>query len=169
MSKKQKNTTTEKGLTDRQERFCQEYIIDLNATQAAIRAGFTKRSAAVTAHRLLIKANIQARISQLGRDREQRTGVTADYVISRLQKVAERCMQEEPVMVKEGGEWVESGEFKFDSSGANRSLELLGRHLGLFEQDDAAHKLTLEFGERLQQIIEKGIGLAEKYSTNSGN
>ena len=58
--------------------------------------------------------------------------VDADYVVKGLLAVHERCMQQEAVMVREGGQMVESGEFKFEHSGANKSLELLGKHLGLF-------------------------------------
>jgi len=52
-------------LTDKQDRFCQEYIIDLNATQAAIRAGYSKKTARIKGCKLLTKANIQIEIQKL--------------------------------------------------------------------------------------------------------
>ena len=73
---------------DRHECFCQEYIVDFNGTRAAIDAGFAKRSARVTASRLLTKANIQERIAELLKDRSERTKVTQDMVVRELALIA---------------------------------------------------------------------------------
>ena len=62
--------------------------------------------------------------------------VTKEYVLESLKTVAERCMQAEPVMIRDGDEMIESGEYKFEHSGANKSLELLGKHLKLFDQKE---------------------------------
>lgn len=76
------------SLSDKQKTFCREYIIDLNATQAAIRAGYSKKAATPTASRLLMKDNIQAEIKTLIDARNQRTDITADRVIEQLARVA---------------------------------------------------------------------------------
>ena len=73
---------------DRQEKFCQEYIVDLNQTQAAIRAGYSKKTADVQASRLLTNVKIQARIQELMQKREQRTEITADKVLQRWWDIA---------------------------------------------------------------------------------
>lgn len=75
-------------LTDKQERFCQEYIIDLNATQAAIRAGYSAKTAHVTGFQNLEKPNIQARLRQIQRKQSERTEVTQDDVIQELARLA---------------------------------------------------------------------------------
>lgn len=116
-------------LTAKQEAFCQEYLIDLNAAQAAIRAGYSEKTAAVIGCENLTKPNIAEHIANLKAARSAKTAITAEYVLSSLHKVAERCMQEEAVTDSDGGS---KGEFRFEHSGANKSLELLGRHLGLF-------------------------------------
>ena len=116
-------------LTAKQQQFIAEYLIDLNASAAAVRAGYAKKSAEVEGHRLLRNANIAAEIASKRLERCKRTQITADYVLSKLQEVAERCMQGEAVCDKEGDP---TGEWRFDSSGANKSLELLGKHLKLF-------------------------------------
>lgn len=69
------------ALNPKQMRFADEYIIDLNGTQAAIRAGYAKGSADVTATRLLADARIQAHIQQRMADREHRTEITQDKVL----------------------------------------------------------------------------------------
>ena len=112
-------------LTDKQEMFCQEYLIDLNATQAAIRAGYSENAARQQGAENMAKPVIQDRVSELMKERTEKTKIDAEWVLKRAVKVHERCMQAEPVMI--GGE--PSGEYKFDSSGANKSLELIGKHI----------------------------------------
>ncbi|PHM46640.1 terminase small subunit [Xenorhabdus miraniensis] len=76
-----------KQLTPKQEVFCQEYLKDLNATQAAIRAGYSESTAAAQASRLLINVNIQNRIHELKLDRNERNQINADYVLKRLVEI----------------------------------------------------------------------------------
>jgi phage terminase small subunit len=116
-------------LTAQQSVFVSEYLVDRNGKQAAIRAGYSAKTAENQASRLLSNVKVQEAIDVLLKQREARTLVTADYVIESIKNVAERCMQAEPVLDREGNP---TGEYKFDSSGANRSLELLGKHLKLF-------------------------------------
>jgi phage terminase small subunit len=116
-------------LTAQQSVFVSEYLVDRNGKQAAIRAGYSAKTAEVKASQLLSLVKVKDAIDTLLKQREARTLVTADYVIESIKNVAERCMQAEPVLDREGNP---TGEYKFDSSGANRSLELLGKHLKLF-------------------------------------
>ena len=69
---------------DKHERFCQEYIIDLNATEAAKRAKYSKKTARVQASQLLTILNIQKRIAELKKERSERTKITQDMVITEL-------------------------------------------------------------------------------------
>ncbi|WP_339053533.1 terminase small subunit [Arsenophonus endosymbiont of Crataerina pallida] len=71
-------------LTNKQEAFCREYLIDLNATQAAIRAGYSEKTAKDIACQNLAKLNIQKRIQDLMEERKNRIEVNADYVLKRL-------------------------------------------------------------------------------------
>ena len=120
-------------LTVKQRKFCDEYLKDGNASRSALAAGYSKKTAFRTGSENLHKPLIMAEI-QKGRDKQsKRTLIDADYVLTSLRSVAERCQTAVPVMVKDDdGKMVESGEYKFDSSGANKSLELLGKHLKLF-------------------------------------
>lgn len=74
-------------LTGKQELFCREYIIDLNATQAAIRAGYSEKTANEQGTRLLANVSIQSFIQELKQDRVNRNKVDADYVLKRLVEI----------------------------------------------------------------------------------
>lgn len=102
-------------LTEKQKRFCEEYLTDLNATQAAVRAGYRKRTAGSQGQRLLKNVEIQRYMTDLMNSRSERTGVTADFVVEELFKVA--C-----------------AEVELKGSDKMKALELLGKHLGLFGQ-----------------------------------
>lgn len=75
------------ALTDKQEMFCREYLIDLNATQAAIRAGYSVKTANRIAAQLLSKLDIQNRIAELKAQRNDLVGINAAYVLNRLVEI----------------------------------------------------------------------------------
>ncbi|WP_171473755.1 terminase small subunit [Frigoriglobus tundricola] len=77
-------------MTPKQQRFVDEYLIDLNATQAAIRAGYSARSAKGHTHRLLQDPEIRNAIDAAQAARRKRTELTADWVVERLRIEAER-------------------------------------------------------------------------------
>lgn len=121
-------------LTSRQELFCREYIIDYNGKQAAARAGYSEKSAETQAARLLRNDKVLSRVRELQAEQVKRLSISADWVILKLKETLDQCMAAVPVMV-----WdpdlkckVESGEYVFDSKGAERALELIGKHLGMF-------------------------------------
>lgn len=75
---------TTQELTDRQARFCEEYLIDLNATQAAIRTGYSEKTANEQGARLLANVSVQEKIAELKAERAKRTEMTQDSVIQEL-------------------------------------------------------------------------------------
>jgi phage terminase small subunit len=144
-------------LTERQERFCKEYIIDLNGTQAAIRAGYSEKTAKEISSENLTKPNIINRIAELTKPKLDELDISAEWILKSLKSVAERCMQAEPVMARgDGGEMIPTGEYKFEHSGANKSLELLGKYQKLFT-DKVEHSgsidLTGKSDAELEAII----------------
>ena len=74
-------------LTDKQELFCREYLVDLNATQAAIRAGYSENTASEQGARLLVNVKVQNYIQELKQQRNERNKVNADYVLKRLVEI----------------------------------------------------------------------------------
>lgn len=123
------------ALTDKHETFCMEYIVDLNATQAAIRSGYSEKTARAQGSRLLTNADIRARIEELQGERAEKLNITAEWVLTKLTEVVSKSMQEVEVEKWDYSEkkLVGTGEFVYDSQGANRALELIGKHLGMFK------------------------------------
>ena len=127
------------ALTEKQRRFAEEYLKDTNATQAYQRAGYSAKkesTAHVNSSRLLHNAKVRAYIQHLMDERSQRTAITSDYVLEGIKEATERCMQHKPVLEYDKGlqEYVETGEYQFDSRGAFKGYELLGKHLKLFTE-----------------------------------
>ena len=121
-------------LSAKQERFAREYLLDLNATQAAIRAGYSPKTAYSMGQRLLKNVEVQKAVQRAMDERSKRTEVDADYVLTNLLEIVERCMQRAPVMHKGKQVVDEEGNdvWCFDGKVAVRALELLGKHKGMF-------------------------------------
>lgn len=123
------------ALTDRQERFCQEYIIDANATQAAIRAGYSERTAGRTAHQNLKKPDVRARVDELMA--EIRSQKIADA--TEMQEYLTGCIRgtaDEEVVVVEGvGDGCSNAKTMVKKMAGRervKAAELLGKMHGIF-------------------------------------
>ena len=75
-------------LNDKQKQFCREYIVDLNGTQAAIRAGYSKKTSNEQAARLLAKVSIQTYVKELIEKRAKKTEITAERVLQEYARIA---------------------------------------------------------------------------------
>ena len=140
-------------LTEKQQRFVDEYLIDLNATQAAIRAGYSVKTAQEQGYQLLQKTSVQQAISEAMAERNKRTGVNQDRVVLELAKIAFLKMTDvvdSHGQIIEGASeddlsCIESIKYKHSESETGSSterevkaasklkaLELLGKHLGMW-------------------------------------
>jgi phage terminase small subunit len=136
-------------LTDQQKVFADNYCIHFNATKAAIDAGYSEKSARSQASQILalddVAMYIEDKLSVISKEAE----VDAVWVRKRFKEISDRCMQSKPVMEKVDGEWQESGEWEFDSSGANKATEMLGKIIGVFEKDNKQQTdLTIRWDEQ---------------------
>lgn len=122
------------ALTDMQKKFVIEYVDCYNATQAAIRAGYSEKTARQQGSRLLTNVDVLARVREEQEKAVERSGISQARVILALWDVYERCMTAVPVMEfdRGSGQMIETGEYTFDSKGALRALELVGKYLGMF-------------------------------------
>ena len=121
-----------KKLTAKQEMFCQEYLIDLNATQAAIRAGYSTKTAKDIGCENLAKPNVAARIQILFGERAAKVEVNAEWVLRQAVEVHNRCMTASKVVTRSGEPVLdEDGNpvYSFEHTGANKSLEIIGKHI----------------------------------------
>jgi len=143
-------------LTDKQKVFVKEYLIDLNASQAASRAGYSKKSFAKIGFQLLEKTRIQEEIQKALNRRAKRTKVNQDNVVLELAKLALSDMrsfvewgasgvklidstelsEEDTACIAEVSETVtkDGGSIKFKLHDKKGALELLGKHLGIFKE-----------------------------------
>ncbi|KKK60654.1 hypothetical protein LCGC14_3022190 [marine sediment metagenome] len=129
-----------KALTDKQLQFCKEYLIDLNATQAAIRAGYSKKTAKQSAYQLFTNIYLLEYIQKEFNKQTERTGKDADWVVKNLIEVVERCMSEK----------------EFNPNAANRSLELIGKHYAMFTDKfkiEGVDSPLVSFRERLEKRV----------------
>ena len=135
-------------MTPKQQRFIEEYLVDLNATQAAIRAGYSAKNADKIGPELLGKTRVAEAIAEAIQARSKRTEIDQDWIIKQLKGVYEASIEGRPVCDKDGNE---KG-FSFNPAAANKSLELLGRHLGMFTDN---LNLSGEVALTHEQALEK--------------
>lgn len=145
-------------LTNKQEEFCKQYLIDLNATQAAKRAGYSDKTAYSIGEENLKKPEVAQRINALMKERGERTLVTADRVIREIERMAlfdpielleidnHRDIAKLPEDVRRaivGWKYSEHGfELKLVKE---KAIEMLGRHHKLFtDKVEHSGKVTLE-------------------------
>lgn len=108
------------ALTTKQERFVEEYLVDLNATQAAIRAGYSSKTAEQMGYQLLQKTSVQKALREAIDERSKRTGITQEKVIEEIGKIAFAKAHD-----------YSDADLKY--SNKLKALELLGKHLGMFD------------------------------------
>ena len=139
------------GLSPKQARFAREYLVDLNATQASIRAGYSEKTAKQQGSRLLTNADVRTRINELQDEVRQRTDMKTDDVIARLIELSEKAEA--------------AGQY----GAAVRAAELLGKRLGMFVnrlEISETSKMTDE--QLIQQIAGDDPELAEKLRQRIG-
>lgn len=118
----------ERKLNPRQERFASEYLVDLNATEAAKRAGYSERTAYSQGCDLLKKPEIRARVDAALADVAKRCGLSAEWVVKRLMALAQ------DMQALAAGAETEDRDRAGAASAANRALELLGKYQKMFTE-----------------------------------
>lgn len=163
-------------LTDRQKAFCDEYLIDLNATQAALRAGYSPKGAQRAAVRNMQNPLVREYLDRRREARIERTQITQDFVLGELMKIAtangtdfasvgrgnrvrltptEELPPEKRAAVASVKKGRDGTEIKtYDKL---RALELIGKHLGMFDAKSGREETAAL--EKLDRLLE-GIGYA---------
>ncbi|MGP5352515.1 terminase small subunit [Pseudomonas helleri] len=172
------------ALTAKQQRFVIEYLVDLNATQAAIRAGYAAKGAKDQAYQLMQRPEIAAAIKEAMEARNQRTKVDADYVLNRLTEIDQMDLLDilnDDMSFKPLSLWPKVWRQSlsafdiaemFEGSGKDRdmvglmkkikwpdkvkNLELLGKHVNVNAfRDQVAVDVTLTLSERMAKARER--------------
>jgi phage terminase small subunit len=135
-------------IAPKQQRFVDEYLIDLNATQAAIRAGYSAKTAGSQAFDLLKKPEIQGAISARQQERQKRTEVTQDRV---LQEVARLAFLDIRKVLTDGGNLKPISELDDDTAAAIAGLEIMEEHQG-----SGADRVFIGYTKKLKLSDKKG-------------
>ena len=162
------------AITEKQKKFVEEYLIDLNATQAAIRAGYSIKNAGKIGHELLEKTRISNEVTKKIAERSRRTGINADRVLIELAKIAfvnaNDVIESKDATLKENASRddlaaIQSIKVKtFGEDGVEReikladklkALDMLGRHLGMWNdklQVSGLEEEKKKLGDILEQL-----------------
>lgn len=127
----------EAKMTAKQMRFCDEYLIDLNATQAAIRAGYSKKTARAMGAENLTKPDIKAFIDQRMAEKEAALIADQNEVLKYLTQVLRGETQSEVVVVVNTGDFsskAEKVQKAPDEKERLKAAELLGKRYGLYKE-----------------------------------
>ncbi len=144
------------ALNDKQQRFCDEYLIDLNATQAAIRSGYSKKTAYSQGQRLLKHAEVKAYIDARMAEKEKELIADQDEVLKYLTKVLRGESQSEIVVVENIGDFTSEARLLQkapDEKERLKAAELLGKRYNLFSDKmkvDVALPVVISGGEDLE-------------------
>lgn len=142
---------TDQQLTIEQEAYCRCRAMGMSQEEALAKSEIRRTLSTVRkweSHSALIRARINE-LSQMATDKAiERTGLNREWVLQRLMTVVDRCMQAEVVLDHEGNP---TGEYQFDSRGANGALKMLGDSLGMFKLKPQAP------GEDLEQLSDEDI------------
>lgn len=138
-----------KKLTDKQELFCQEYLVDLNGTQAAIRAGYSEKTANRIAAENLSKPYLADRIAELKKVRADKVTISQEDVLNNLIKAMNISLGKEDTHIVANVEGVTTSVplKKTDVAAFLRANEILAKHLGFFElnNEQLSNKITQNF------------------------
>ena len=143
-------------MTEKQKRFCDEYLIDLNATQAAIRAGYSKKTANRIGTENLSKLVIKAYIEERMKEKESELIATQDEVLKYLTSVMRGKSQSEIVVVEGCGDGCSEARAMSkapDERERLKAAELIGKRYGLYTDKvnvDAAIPVVISGGEELE-------------------
>lgn len=137
-----------RGLTPKQQRFVEEYLVDLNATQAYLRAGYRVSDSVARRNgaRMLTNADIQQEISNGRSALSERTEITQDRVMADIEAIKQDAMQ--PVYDADGNKSM------LDHKSALRACELQGKHIGMFVEKTET-KLTVDQVPKLEIVLNK--------------
>ncbi len=131
------------ALSEKQQRFVAEYTVDFNATAAAIRAGYSEKTAAQMGYKLLKMQEIQEAVQQEFANRQDRTHITGDQVVAELAKIA----------FAKAEDYYHDYGLEIKVSDKTKALELLGKHCAIFIEKIAISGITPEMVQEVEAMV----------------
>lgn len=140
-------------LTDKQQRFVEEYLVDLNATQAAIRAGYSAKTAYAIGHENLSKPEIADAIAAAQTTRSERTEITQDMVLRELAKIGFGDIRK---MFTETGSLKPVNELDDDAAACLSSIEITTRKARGGEDDELEEVAKVRLWDKRAALVDIG-------------
>ena len=152
-------------MTPKQKFFVKEYLIDLNATRAAISAGYSEKTAYSQGQRLLKHVEVGAKLAQSAQKVTEKLDISTEYVLTTIKETIERCSQGVEVLDDDGKP---TGEWRFEAMAVLKGCELLGKYHRLFTEKvehsgnvehthfDTSHLTDAQL-EETEQLIESAL------------
>jgi phage terminase small subunit len=159
------------ALTPKQERFVQEYLIDLNTTQAAIRAGYSEKTAHSVGHETLKKPEVAQAIAEAQSQRAARTGVTADMVVRELARIGFSDLRK---VLSQNGSLLNPGEWDDDTAASIASIEVVTNSGNSGEDEDGrkivehVHKIKVWDKNSALEKLAKHLGMFTEKHEHTG-
>lgn len=142
-----------RAMTPKQQRFVDEYLIDLNATQAAIRAGYSARTAHATGHENLSKPEIAAAIQAAMDERAKRTEITADRVLQELAKIGFSDIRK---LFTPGGNLLPVSDLDDEAAACLSSIEITTRKVRGGSDDEVEEVSKVKLWDKRAALVDLG-------------
>lgn len=157
-------------LTDKQKKFCVEYVKDFNQTKAALRAGYAKKNARIQGSQLMEKSAVTDFLVELQKEIAKKHDLTSDGIILNLKNIRNQCLE------AMGGQELVNGILGFPKTGpayamvALRANELMGQHIGMWpkkiEIDHNIKEMEQKQAENSRKVFELVDGFAASKSAS---
>ena len=143
-------------LSEKQKQFIREYLVDLNATQAAIRAGYSEKTARSQGQRLLTHVDIAKALEKAQAERAARTEITADRVLEELAKIGFSNMQDYIRTTGEGDAFVDLSELTREQAAAISEVTVEDYKDGRGEDARDVRKVKFKLSDKRSALVDIG-------------
>lgn len=141
------------GITPKQQRFVEEYLVDLNATQAAIRAGYSAKTAEQQGHQLLKNTSVAEAVSEAQAARSERTEITQNQVLRELAKIGFSDIRK---LFTPGGNLMPIGDLDDDAAACLSSIEITTRKARGGDDDEVEEVAKIRLWDKRAALVDIG-------------
>jgi len=147
---------TQKKMTPKQERFVSEYLIDLNATQAAIRAGYSEKGATVRGSELLANRNVADAVAVAKEKRSKRTEITSEAVLAELGKIGFANTEDYIRVTPDGDPYIDLSSLTREQAAAISEVAVDDHVEGRGQDSRTIRKVRIKFHDKKGALVDIG-------------